>query len=402
MDKIIFCCMNGGSPTSGYSARVRLMANTAISFGYAPTILRFYPAGRHSGKWKENSEYKNFNMLEVPVVPFSRSALLRKFAFIFANLFVHAYAVLTKARLIQAESHEGAQAVLYNRLSRTPVVVDFHGSVVEEAEYELRNSGRPVPEKLWHQEAEDNAFKADAMIFVTTKLKDLIERKHNSQNIESAYIAPVNTDDIFLEEDARIGMREKLGFEKDELVFVYSGGIQKYQCIDEMLNIYVKIKENVNGKKFRFLVVTPSVESFKKKVEKMEGLSANDFVVKSAKTKAEVRDYLSAGDIAFLIRENEILNVVSCPTKFGEYLACGLQVITTPWAGHAPEIIAGGGSGFVYDFTPSSLNLLFEYVAEMELDRDNTKNLARSKTSWALSAEQLKKCYASLGLAIGV
>jgi glycosyltransferase involved in cell wall biosynthesis len=57
--------------------------------------------------------------------------------------------------------------------------------------------------------------------------------------------------------------------------------------------------------------------------------------------------YLALGDLAFLVREENLVNSVSSPTKFPEYLACGLPVVISPGVGDCTEIVERMGLGVV-------------------------------------------------------
>ena len=49
---------------------------------------------------------------------------------------------------------------------------------------------------------------------------------------------------------------------------------------------------------------------------------------------AEVPHYLNAADVAFLFRDNVVMNAVASPTKLAEYMACGLPIISSEVAKH--------------------------------------------------------------------
>ena len=46
-------------------------------------------------------------------------------------------------------------------------------------------------------------------------------------------------------------------------------------------------------------------------------------------TNKEVYKYLNAADVAFLLRDDVVLNRVASPTKLAEYMFCGLPIIST-------------------------------------------------------------------------
>ncbi len=72
----------------------------------------------------------------------------------------------------------------------------------------------------------------------------------------------------------------------------------------------------------------------------------------------EVRGYINSCDVGLLLRRDHIVNKVSSPTKFAEFLACGLPVLTTPWAGNSENIIDTYNVGYVWDMAAISDKLI--------------------------------------------
>jgi hypothetical protein len=72
-----------------------------------------------------------------------------------------------------------------------------------------------------------------------------------------------------------------------------------------------------------------------------------------------------------LLRAESPVNAVASPTKLGEYLASGLPVITTPYAGDASSVVAETGTGFVIDipFRTESLRDLCDWLSEITVSR---------------------------------
>ena len=105
--------------------------------------------------------------------------------------------------------------------------------------------------------------------------------------------------------------------------FVYAGGLDKWQCIEETLELYSLIeKENSNAsltiltreqEKAHLLVKNYGIKNYKISFVSLENLD----------------DELKKYKYGFLIRQNHIVNNVSTPTKMNSYLANGVIPIYT-------------------------------------------------------------------------
>lgn len=62
----------------------------------------------------------------------------------------------------------------------------------------------------------------------------------------------------------------------------------------------------------------------------------------------EVNDAIKCDDYALLLRENNVTNNVAAPTKFAEYLACGLKVIISEGVGDFSDFVRNNDLGFIY------------------------------------------------------
>lgn len=147
--------------------------------------------------------------------------------------------------------------------------------------------------------------------------------------------------ETFVNEDTRLLYRKLLGYVSDDIVVVFSGGIDKWQSPELLGEVMENIKINNENIKFLFLakpeiVNHPAIYPFKS-------------IIKALWVKPiEVKDYLVVGDFALLVRENSVTNKVAAPTKFAEYLACGLEVVITQGLGDYTSYVKEHKCGIVY------------------------------------------------------
>lgn len=106
--------------------------------------------------------------------------------------------------------------------------------------------------------------------------------------------------------------------------YVYIGGLSVWQCFDEILHIYksVRTKDSV------FHIITLDTERAKEKVNAIVG-DMNNIEVYGITDRNKIPVTLSQFQYGFLIRRNDVVNLVSSPIKFLEYISCGVDVIMT-------------------------------------------------------------------------
>lgn len=117
--------------------------------------------------------------------------------------------------------------------------------------------------------------------------------------------------------------RLELGIPFDAEVYVYSGSYKPWQCADETV-AYAANELAKNPQAF-FLVLTGDVKLFEAALrqaqidlERCKIIRVPSFLL---------TEYLAAADIGFLLREADVINWVSRPTKMLEYQAVNLKVL---------------------------------------------------------------------------
>ena len=106
--------------------------------------------------------------------------------------------------------------------------------------------------------------------------------------------------------------------------FVYIGGLSVWQCFDEILKLYAKIRTD----KSVFHIITLNTEAARKKVIEIVGDDKN-IEIYGITDRTQIPATLNKFEYGFLIRKNDVVNQVAAPIKFLEYLSCGVNVIMT-------------------------------------------------------------------------
>lgn len=181
------------------------------------------------------------------------------------------------------------------------IIVDIHGCVVEEEE--MKGNRKHLSK---YKKIEKFGFnRIRALIAVTDNLKELYKIKYPK----------ITTNFIIL---PIFKNSEIENFEKNnsKLKIIYSGGVQKWQNIDLMIETINKIVD-----KFEIQILTPNTKIIKEKLKKYS--LENKIEVKSVASNKIQEEYKKA-DLGFILRDDIVVNQVACPTKIIEYFNYGI------------------------------------------------------------------------------
>jgi hypothetical protein len=193
-------------------------------------------------------------------------------------------------------------------IKATNVLTDVRGSSWEEIK-EFMNINLILKwMKLLNVRIANNELKKDVNISVVScALKNYLIDKCKIPSSKIKINSCLVSESFKFSDKERDKIREQLNItNKDILIIFSSGGTAKWQENHIIMDIA--------NKGFKVLNLS--------KVEVKHNNIINKFVPYS-----EVPAYLSAADVAFIWRSKSLVNNVSSPVKFSEYVACGLPVI---------------------------------------------------------------------------
>ncbi|RJP28992.1 MAG: glycosyltransferase [Candidatus Omnitrophota bacterium] len=127
-------------------------------------------------------------------------------------------------------------------------------------------------------------------------------------------------------------------------VMVYCGSIGTWYMLREMIEFF-KVLKSVDPKA-HFLIITPFERDLVINSMHDGFIKDTDFTVLSKK-HYEMPAYLSWADAAIMFIKPVFSKLASCPTKFGEYLACGLPVVINSGIGDTAGLIEENKIGSV-------------------------------------------------------
>jgi hypothetical protein len=162
----------------------------------------------------------------------------------------------------------------------------------------------------------------------------------------------------------RIQLRAHLGIKDSEILFVYSGSLGPQYAWDEMLNIFSFYHFH---KKSKFLILS--------RFEKPNiPIHLKDEVILVNPAFNEIPNYLSASDIAFNLRKgNQSLKGIH-PLKLGEYLLCGLPVISSIGIGDLDEILPNKSFCFLKEKNTHLKDLVFWIDSISKFPKDEIRS----------------------------
>ncbi len=145
-------------------------------------------------------------------------------------------------------------------------------------------------------------------------------------------------------EGLRIQWRAKWGLPDSVTLFVYSGGLSKWQCIREAIHLFRAARSSWPGR-CHLLIATPNVDALRHAVGSLE----SDSITACSIPAEHVQEALTACDIGLLLRENNKTNRCAYPNKFAEYVAAGLFVVTSPGLTDPAEFVERHRLGLLID-----------------------------------------------------
>ncbi len=235
------------------------------------------------------------------------------------------------------------------RLRSVRYVYDVRGDVEAEAEHLADELGLAPQRRRRELESIRRQHvgaleRASHVLCVSTVLRDrLIERHRLPPERFTVIPCVADTRRFHLDEAERRETRRALGLE-ERFVVIFPGRFGRWHAAPEMLRVVhgmMQARPDVF-----FLVLTPDVTTATTlaRAELPEGRYAIRSVAHS-----EVPRYLRAADLGLLLREPHPLNEVACPTKFAEYVLCGLPVLISPAIGDCSPFVAGERAGIVLE-----------------------------------------------------
>ena len=159
---------------------------------------------------------------------------------------------------------------------------------------------------------------------------------------------------------------EKLGDKKDKnkIICIYSGSSAKWQNIPKIFSFAMRCHLKFDN--FRLKVITYHSEEVKKILVEYGALLKITEIIEVNSDK--VLEHLITANFSLLFRDDNIINNVSSPLKFAEYLSAGLPVVVSKGVGDTEEVINKYKVGVILE--EDNYELAIVKLIELLKDRD--------------------------------
>jgi glycosyltransferase involved in cell wall biosynthesis len=229
---------------------------------------------------------------------------------------------------------------------------------------------------------------ADAIVTLTRAVET---RLPPSPAPKAVIPCSVDTSEFRPSDSERAAVRSELGLGAAP-VLVYSGSLGSWYRLDEMLDFYVAARRRLP--QLCFLVLSPQC-AVAQAAAAARGLA--DRVVAIAVPPDAVPRHLAAADFGVCFLGRLESKVASSPTKYGEYLASGLPVVTNDWIGDARLLAHEPAWLTVCENSPAEYERAAEMIdrllAQAHLTRQAARGLAMREFSLQAAVDRYDELY---------
>src|SRR6266567_4607145 len=226
---------------------------------------------------------------------------------------IHGQALYSTMHILRARHHLNAK-----------IVFDVHGISPEETAISGGHSKRIEYLTTWERQALNTA---DLSLFVSNRMKEHFKTKYRwSESPNCVVPCCVNTKDFLITEARRISKRIELGFH-GKFVLLYLGTLSAWQWPEAIFALFAQFHKERPDSLLYLLLPNSDHGKARSFLEEHE-LSTESYRLEEVPHN-QIGSIAGVADVGLLLREENAVNYVSSPTKFGEYLAAGLPVIAT-------------------------------------------------------------------------
>lgn len=238
---------------------------------------------------------------------------------------------IMKPTIILGETHSAWEVVAGVRKGNPSarVIMDLHGAYAEEIELEYpRSRWRDFRARCARSVEAEVLKESDLIVCQSAAMAAHLEVRHGCQAGRIArFQCGVDTSLFRRDPKAAAALRKELDIPENAPVVIYVGNAAGWQRLDDSISAFAQYARHSGGQP-HLIVLTPEDPRAIVDNAIRHGIDRSSVIVRRV-AHNEVPRYLSCADAAFLLRSDNVVNRVASPTKLGEYLACGVPIITT-------------------------------------------------------------------------
>jgi len=325
-------------------------------------------------------------------------AVLSSLYDIFLGIFVSSILVLRKkGSFIHARSYVPATiALILSKVFKIKYIFDMRGFMIDDYAA-LGIISKEGLIKRFAKLIEKAMLKSANHIVVLTNeslkaLTDLTGAGINKYKIAEVIPCCVDTKRFSLQENKDPVLLKRLGLE-NKFVFVYAGSLGKLYQLDKMLDFFSIAYTFIPNA--YFLILTPDIQQIVN-----EGLRYKD-LFKNIKylriNPEEIEKYIALGDVGIAFYLSSFSRKATCPTKIGEYLACGVPFVVNAGVGDTEEWINRYKIGVILeDFKTKCYTEAINKILELVNDRISLRKRCRQAANELLALSIAKERYTEI------
>ncbi|GAB4539765.1 MAG: hypothetical protein Fur002_05420 [Anaerolineales bacterium] len=399
MNAVLFLATSSNINPGGGRTRIVDIAREARARGFSPFVLCFfYPAQAKKGfKFLAEGRARLERdaacpVTYLPMLPFTQWAWMDALNNSYCGWMIFLVSLWRSANVIYGHGTKaGGLALLARALSKKiKVISDIQGAVADERIYAERLSPQDKSVQRLLKDEAQALTQSNRLIFVSHAMQTHYEKKFGATLAPAAILPCAARADFALNESTREQIRREYGI-SERLVICYSGSVRAYQLPDAMAALFAAIRREFPQ---AFFLIFSREKTFFENLLQARGISSEDYRIEFA-PQGELFSRLQAADAGLLLRDNSIVNRVASPTKFAEYLLCGLPVITTNFIGDYSAAAGEHRIGQIVDLNrlapldSSTRNFLQDLSANRQGYAARCAQFARANLTWNIHGEQL-------------
>jgi len=287
--------------------------------------------------------------------------------------------------VVAAHILAGAAVISAAKRHHVPVIFDLKDWFPDSAAAYFKNrfAGDMVRNVVW-EITRRNLSRSDRITTVSPSLVD----KLKELGFSSGLITNGVDTDLFVPQNGS-EMRKSLGIGPGEFVIGFSGSIERWYAIDEMIRALPDLIRY--RKDTRLLIVGGSLfTDYEQELRALaQSLGVADRVIfTGTKPYAELPRYIACMDVCTIPLSPPRWSDIALPNKFFEYSACGKPIVMRP----IPDVARIGGRNLLVYRTRE------EFVDRMKdlMDHPATFTISLENYSWKEKARQFETLFSEL------